>query len=310
MNNALKSLENNALAALTQRAPQGVVNAIKTASDKTGVSFSYLMEKAAAESNFNPTVKAKTSSATGLFQFIESTWIDTINRHGAKHGIDTNQSKQDLLNLRKDPEIASVMAAEFAQGNKAYLQKTIGGDIGNTEMYFAHFMGAGGATAFLTQYEKNPLATGADLFPKEANANRGVFYNKNGDARSLGQIYEFFDKKFAGDDAPITMAHKPSDKANSLTNNSERSEGYQHIPFSLKKPIQVIAADNTRSNPAINSLYQIENSINAFFSQPINMFDRANFGFNNGFNNTSNTDPTSLYSRLRTPSSALLDVLR
>ena len=75
MQNALKSLENNALAALTQRAPQGIMNAIKDASQKTGVSFSYLMEKAAAESNFNPTVKAKTSSATGLFQFIDSTWM-------------------------------------------------------------------------------------------------------------------------------------------------------------------------------------------------------------------------------------------
>ena len=177
MNNALKSLENNALTALAQRAPQGVVNAIKSASAKTGVSFSYLMEKAAAESNFNPTVKAKTSSATGLFQFIDSTWIDTINRHGEKHGINTNQSKQNLLNLRKNPEIASVMAAEFASDNKNHLQKTVGGDIGNTDLYFAHFMGAGGASAFLSQLKKNPSAIGADLFPKEASANRGVFYN-------------------------------------------------------------------------------------------------------------------------------------
>ena len=94
MDNALKSLENNALTALSARAPQGVVNAIKTASAKTGVSFSYLMEKAAAESNFNPTVKAKTSSATGLFQFIESTWMDMIKQHGDKHGINTINPRQ------------------------------------------------------------------------------------------------------------------------------------------------------------------------------------------------------------------------
>ncbi len=117
MNNALKSLENNALAALTNRAGSAVTNAIKTASAKTGVSFSYLMEKAAAESNFNPTIKAKTSSATGLFQFIESTWMDMIDKHGAKYGIDKTASKTELLNLRKDPEIASFMAAEFAEGN-------------------------------------------------------------------------------------------------------------------------------------------------------------------------------------------------
>lgn len=285
MNNALKSLENNALAALTQRAPQGVVNAIKSASAKTGVSFSYLMEKAAAESNFNPTVKAKTSSATGLFQFIESTWIDTVNRHGAKHGINTDQSKQSLLNLRKNPEIASVMAAEFASDNKNYLEKTIGGDIGNTELYFAHFMGAGGASAFLSQLNKNPTAIGADLFPKEANANRGVFFNKNGTPRSLGQIYEFFDKKFSGDTAPATMAHKP--KPTSRT----QSEGYQHIPFSLKKPIQIVDAQKIN---ALNSLYQLENSLAAFFSQPIS----------NGY------EASSLYSSLKSPSTALLDILK
>ena len=281
MDNALKSLENNALTALSARAPQGVVNAIKTASAKTGVSFSYLMEKAAAESNFNPTVKAKTSSATGLFQFIESTWMDMVNKHGAKHGIDTNQSKQDLLNLRKNPELASLMAGEFAQGNKTHLQKTIGGDIGNTELYFAHFMGAGGASAFLSQLKQNSTAIGADLFPKEANANRGVFYNKDGSARSLGQIYEFFDKKFSGDESPATMAHKPNTKSKAI--------GYQHIPFSLKNPIQVIAASN---NPSYGSLLQLENRLDAFFSQPT-----GGFG-------------TSLYGNLKSPSSILLDVLK
>lgn len=280
MNSALKSLENNALAALSSRAPAGIVNAIKTASAKTGVSFSYLMEKAAAESNFNPTIKAKTSSATGLFQFIESTWMDMVNKHGAKHGINTNQSRQSLLNLRKDPEISSLMAAEFAEGNKAHLEKTIGGDIGNTELYFAHFMGAGGASAFLSQLKKNPNALGANLFPKEANANRGVFYDsKTGTPRSLGKIYEFFDKKFSNDKTPATMAHKP---AGSI-------RGYQHRPFSLKHPVEIINASN---HSALNSLYKLENSLNAFFSQPIG-------GLSDSF-----------YGKISNPSSMLLNVLK
>lgn len=290
MNNALNSLENNALTALSKRATPGVVNAIKTASAKTGVSFTYLMEKAAAESNFNPTIKAKTSSATGLFQFIESTWMDMMNKHGEKHGIDTNQSKQSLLNLRKDPEIASIMAAEFAGGNKDYLQKTVGGNIGNTDLYFAHFMGAGGASSFLSQLKKNPMAIGADLFPKEANANRGVFYNKNGSARSLGQIYEFFDKKFSGDaglgSQPETMAHKPSKKSGSV--------GYQHIPFSLKQEIEIIPVNR---NPSYNSLVHLKNSLDAFFTSPIQ---------NDGFSNV----PSSLYGNISATNSMLLSVLK
>ena len=296
MDNALKSLENNALTALSARAPQGVVNAIKTASAKTGVSFSYLMEKAAAESNFNPTVKAKTSSATGLFQFIESTWMDMIKQHGDKHGINTNQSKANLLNLRKNPEIASLMAAEFAQGNKAHLEKTVGGDIGNTELYFAHFMGAGGASAFLSQLNKNPDGIAADIFPKEARANRGVFYDsKTGAPRSFSQIHDFFDKKFSNSDSDIanTMAHKP----NNRTNNRIRSEGYQHIPFSLKKPIQVINASDA---PSLNSLYKLQNRLDAFFSQPINSFEQTQLRH----------FPSSLYSKINNPSSALLDILK
>ncbi len=297
MNNALKSLENNALAALTQRAPQGIVNAIKTASTKTGVSFSYLMEKAAAESNFNPTIKAKTSSATGLFQFIESTWMNMIDKHGAKHGIETNQSRSELLNLRKDPEIASVMAAEFASDNKAHLQKTIGGDIGNTELYFAHFMGAGGASAFLSQLKKNPLSIGADIFPKAANANRNVFYDsQTGAPKTLQQIYTFFDKKFSDDKAsatPETLAHKP-------TESRIKSAGYHHIPPSLKKPVQILEAQNY-DNFFQNSLYRLShhslgNNEDAFFSRQTS---RSNSIF-----------PSSLYSNLSDPTSMLLNLLR
>lgn len=297
MNNALKSLENNALAALSSRAGASVTNAIKTASAKTGVSFSYLMEKAAAESNFNPTIKAKTSSATGLFQFIESTWIDMVEKHGDKYGIDKNQPKSALLNLRKDPEIASYMAAEFASDNANHLRQKLGSDIGNTELYFAHFMGAGGASAFLSQLKKNPLAIGADLFPKEARANKGVFYDRDtGAPKTLQQVYDFFDKKFSGDTATKTaavetMAHKPKSAA-------AREGGYQHLPFSLKQPIQIIQANSLKANNNLegSSLYQIQNQLDAFFSQPATL--------SNGF------FAQSLYKNMPNPSSLLLDVLK
>ena len=286
MNDALKSLENNALAALTKRAGANVTTAIKNASAKTGVSFSYLMEKAAAESNFNPAIKAKTSSATGLFQFIESTWMDMVDRHGSKHGVDTAQSRSDLLNLRKNPALASIMAAEFAADNKAYLQKTVGGEISNTELYFAHFMGAGGASAFLTQLKQNPHDLAAQIFPKEARANRAVFYNADGSARSFGEIYNFFDKKFGAstEAAPQTMAHK------SIAQTKEGS--YQHMPFSLKKPLQIV--DSPMVSNKSNSLYQLQNQINAFFSQPTGLgFSATNFY------GTSNTKPASLINVLR-----------
>lgn len=285
MNNALKSIENNALAALVNRAPTAITSAIKQASVKTGVSFAYLMDKAAAESNFNPTAKAKTSSATGLFQFIESTWIDVVEKHGAKHGIDTAQSRQNLLNLRKDPAIASVMAAEFAQDNKAYLKQNVGGDIGETELYFAHFMGAGGASAFLNQLDKNPLSIGADLFPQAARANKNVFYDKaTGAPKTLQQIYDFFDKKFQTTDSETTLAHKPVDDV---------KRGYQHIPPSLQKPIEI---ENALAGVGSGSLYQMQSHLrqmDAFFSTK-----------------TTGGLPTSLYSNLGNQTSLFLSLLR
>lgn len=310
MTEALKSFQNNALAALTQRAPAGVLNAIKTASAKTGVDFAYLMEKAAAESSFQPDAKAKTSSATGLFQFIESTWIGMVKEHGAKYGIDPSQDKKSLLELRNDPKLASFMAAEFAKGNQAHLEKTVGGEIGNTELYFAHFMGASGASAFLSQLEKNPLSTGADLFPAAAKANRNVFYDADtGAPKTLQAIYDFFDKKFqAGSDTqltetpidtPLRVEKEQTAQTNSLVQNALQREGYQHIPPSLKKPIEIIDGRGNRvyefangNERHIGSLYQIQNQLDAFFSQKAGVF------------------PASAYDSKTTATSVLLSILK
>jgi hypothetical protein len=221
--------DNNALAALTQRAGKTVTNAIQGASDKTGVNFAYLMEQAAAESGFKTDIKAKTSSATGLFQFIEKTWMSMVRDHGEKHGlgdfskhIDTNGKVSDpalrdkILSLRKDPQIASIMAAEFADANKNFLQTNTelsSSDIGSTELYLAHFLGASGASSFINAYQDNPLTVAADIFPAASRANYNVFYDKTtGDARSLAQIYDFFDKKFETSNsfASSSQANGPS----------------------------------------------------------------------------------------------------
>ncbi len=284
MKNPLNALQNNNLAQISQNAPKAVLSAIKNASAKTGVNFSYLVEKAAAESNFDANAKAKTSSATGLFQFIESTWIDMIDKHGDKHGVSPDQDRESLLNLRKDPEIASLMAAEFAEGNKRHLESTVGGDIGNTELYFAHFMGAGGASAFLSQLEKNPLATGADLFPAAAKANRGVFYDSNsGQPKTLQEIYSFFDKKFSsGNDTQVVES--PLRKNNLLQATEKR--GYQHMPPSLKQPTEII---ESKSQQALNSLYKLEqqiaqNQLGGFFTSHAKIFPPSMYGNLSGSN--------------------------
>ena len=195
-------IQNSDLAKIAKGASSQVLNAIGGAAAKTGVDFAYLVQQAQAESNFNPTVEAATSSATGLFQFIKSTWMSMIDRHGEKYGIDTSEmSRQEILDLRKDPEIASNMAAEFASENEKFLNSHWGGEVGATELYFAHFLGATNAASFLNARDENGLKTAATLFPSAAEANPNVFYDiKTGRAKSLDEVYAFFDQKFQVED--------------------------------------------------------------------------------------------------------------
>src|ERR1700678_2332202 len=66
---------------------RGVVEAaIQRASNATGVDFGFLLGTARRESGYNPGAKAPTSSAAGLFQFVEQTWMSTLKAHGAKYG--------------------------------------------------------------------------------------------------------------------------------------------------------------------------------------------------------------------------------
>ena len=63
-----------------------VAGAIKQAASTTGTSFEYLLTTAKMESDFNPTAGASTSSAHGLFQFIDQTWLGTVKEAGALLG--------------------------------------------------------------------------------------------------------------------------------------------------------------------------------------------------------------------------------
>ena len=211
MHGLSNTIANNVLAAFGGQAPKGVLNAIEKASAKTGVDFAYLVQQAKAESSFDPQAKAKTSSATGLYQFIESTWLNTIEKHGYKHGISTEgKSRQQILNMRKDPQIASNMAAEFASDNEKFLEDHWAKgqkEIGSTELYLAHFLGASGAAGFLNARDENPLQKAAYIFPEAAKANKNVFYDRaTGKARSFDEIHAFFDKKFQIEGAPKPQA--------------------------------------------------------------------------------------------------------
>src|ERR1700730_14079523 len=67
-------------------AGSAVTAAIRQASQATGTSFNYLLATAQVESGLNPHAGAPTSSARGLFQFIEQTWLATMKDAGPELG--------------------------------------------------------------------------------------------------------------------------------------------------------------------------------------------------------------------------------
>ena len=205
-----------AIEAMTAR----VTGAVRSAAARTGTDFSYLMAQARVESGLNPAAKASTSSASGLFQFTAATWMETVRKHGADHGLgwaadaiasgaarSGSAARATILSLRDNAEAAALMAGEFAADNGAALAGKLDRAVGATDLYMAHFLGAAGATRFLTALQKTPGATAAALFPAAAAANRSVFYGWDGAARSLSDVYARFSAKLG------TTAYRPEQLA-------------------------------------------------------------------------------------------------
>src|SRR5262245_42932098 len=118
------------------------MSALRSASAATGTDFDYLLKTAQRESNFDPSAKAPTSSATGLFQFTSDTWLNVLERYGAQHGVNTSGLTRDAqLALRNDADLSARMAGELARENAKILGKKLGRPATSAEIYAAHFMG-------------------------------------------------------------------------------------------------------------------------------------------------------------------------
>ncbi len=198
----------------------GVEAAIRRASGAVGVDFDFLMKTARRESALNPSARARTSSAAGLFQFIEQTWLATVKRHGAQHGYGQyadlihrgsdgrwrvdGSARNVVLDLRFDPQAASAMAAELTASNAAYLRGRTGKEPGAGDLYAAHFLGPAGAARLIEATDRSPGSSAAALFPEAARANRTIFY-RDGRAATVAEVRANL-QRTAGDGAPALGA--------------------------------------------------------------------------------------------------------
>ncbi len=185
---------------------RGVVEAaIQRAANATGVDFGFLMKTAGRESGMNPRARAPTSSAAGLFQFVEQTWLATLKQHGAKYGyaryadlisrtadghyrVDGSEARRAVMDLRLDPHASSLMAGELASDHAAYLRGRTGRQPTAGELYAAHFLGPQGSARLIEAVENAPGASAPALFPDAARANKSIFY-RDGSPASVAQVY-------------------------------------------------------------------------------------------------------------------------
>jgi Transglycosylase SLT domain len=235
-----------------------VHRAIYNAASATGVDFNYLYNQARVESSLNPDAKARTSSATGLYQFIEQSWLGVVAKHGDEHGLGWASSavtrgsdgryrvadpdmRAAILDLRRDPDAAAAMAAEFASDNRDHLERRLGHAVESVDLYLAHFLGAAGATKFLRNFDANPEASAADLFPSAARSNRGVFFKADGSARTLNEVRERFAAKFEGASPALEYSRHAELVSASI---SERDQSVPTSGWTLKQ----VQGDGMKAN--------------------------------------------------------------
>src|ERR1700676_3544277 len=125
------------------RAATAVTSAIRNAANATGTSFNYLLATAKIESDLDPNLTMKSSSAAGLFQFIDQTWLGTLKQAGPAFGygdyahaisrdssghysVSDPEMRSAIMRLRNDPSANAVMAGVLTQNNAAVLSRRSG----------------------------------------------------------------------------------------------------------------------------------------------------------------------------------------
>ena len=269
-----------------------VAGAIKQVSNQTGVSFEYMLTTAKMESDFDPSAGATTSSAHGLYQFIDQTWLGTVKEAGSQLGygnysdaisktssgtytVDDPFMKRSIMKLRDDPEAASSMAAALTQSNSFKLTGLLGRRPSDSELYMAHFMGVGGAAKLIANAEDNPQAVGARLFPNAASANRSIFYARDGRARSVSEVYSVLNARYASasnskstrsamamyGDTPSTTQVASANGVQPTVPMVNGAAYLQTFPDArgvtpVSATSSTTVADNTPITPAFRSIYQ------------------------------------------------------
>lgn len=196
-----------------------VIAALHQASAATGSDFQFLLGTAIRESGLNSQAKSGSSTASGLFQFVDQTWLGLVKQTGAKYGLGSYSDvisqgadghfsvaspgdRQAILALRNNPQIASLMEGEYVKQARGALESRLGRSVCSGELYAAHFLGPQSACRLIQMNQSQPEANAASAFPQAAAANRSVFYHPDGSPKSVHDVYDWALKQTGGTSSP------------------------------------------------------------------------------------------------------------
>lgn len=152
-----------------------VTDALDEAADRVGVSRSLLYAMGQQESGFDPKAKAPTSSASGLFQFIDGTWAEMVKKYGKEY--------PELGRGPMDAKASAIAGALYVKENSDILAKN-GIPVNGTSIYASHFLGPGGANKL---FSANDDASAASVLPAAAKSNPNIFF-EGGRAKTVAQV--------------------------------------------------------------------------------------------------------------------------
>jgi len=180
------------------RVPRWLAETVVRAAQVTGVDPAYMMALADKESSLLPDNKARISSAQGLFQFVEGTWLEVLRRYGPKHGygaeaaairlvqgrpvVSDGQERERILGLRRDPYLSALMAGEMISTHRKTLSGKVARDPSFAELYMAHFLGVQGASRFVALLGDKPGKSASKAFTRAAKARRSLSFASKRDA--------------------------------------------------------------------------------------------------------------------------------
>lgn len=161
---------------------------VELSSRTTGVPTTYARALFAQEGGDNTEAANPRSTARGLTQFIEGTWLQMMREYGPRYGLPqslanqieqkpngawrarTREAHDQLMELRFSPEWNAVMSGHYANQEHGDMVRRAGRPVSIEETYLAHFMNGDVAGQWVRAVGNQPQ-TNARAFLRRIYAN-------------------------------------------------------------------------------------------------------------------------------------------